>query len=143
MSNCSRCSGNSGPSLIKQAVGDVGGNAIGSAAAPVQRVVHRPEDLVDGDPAVVVPIGGFAVEQRCVAKSDVHHCEDVVDGHLPVAGAVAYTRRRGRRWCYGVRRCVGDGGSGCNCWCVGRRRGRGGGRHRAKRRRGRHGLTWR
>jgi hypothetical protein len=35
---------------------------------PIQGVVHRDEDLIDGDPAVVTRIGGFAVEERCVAE---------------------------------------------------------------------------
>jgi hypothetical protein len=39
-------------------------NSYGSGShAPVQRVVHRGENLVDGDLAIMVRIGGFAVEE--------------------------------------------------------------------------------
>jgi hypothetical protein len=51
--------------------------------APVQRVVHGCENLINGDMAVVVPISGLAVEEWGVAESDVHHREDLIAGAGP------------------------------------------------------------
>jgi hypothetical protein len=53
--------------------------------APVQRVVHRREDLVDGDLAVVVGVPCEAGVDIRVPQSNIHHCQLVV-GRLRTLG---------------------------------------------------------
>jgi hypothetical protein len=61
--------------------------------APVQRVVHRRKDLVDGDLAVLIGVAGVARRNRRVPQSDVHHRKDIIHGDRPVAVAIADARR--------------------------------------------------
>jgi hypothetical protein len=61
----------------------------GSAATPVQRVVHRRENLIDGDLAAVIGVSGWAGRDVCVAEGDVHHREEFVDRDRVVAVAVS------------------------------------------------------
>jgi len=63
-------------------------------ASAVQRVVHRREDLVDGDLVVVIGVSGCARHDRRIAEGDVHHREELVHRHLMVAVAVADTGGR-------------------------------------------------
>lgn len=60
-------------------------------------MIDRREDLIDGDLTVMV---GIAREARChfgILERDVYHGEDIIDGHRPVAVAVADTGDGERR----------------------------------------------
>lgn len=62
--------------------------------APGQRVVHRSKNLIDGDFAIVIGIARVARVDTCVAKSNVHHPEQLVHRDELVVVAVTDTRRR-------------------------------------------------
>lgn len=60
-----------------------------SVGTTVQRVVHRRENLIDGDLAVVVCIAGPAAICARIAERSVDQCEEFIDRYLTVGVAVA------------------------------------------------------
>jgi hypothetical protein len=74
-----------------------------AATAPIQRVVHRTEDLIHRDLAIIVGVAAVALRYFGVAEGDIHHGEDVVRSDVAIAVAVA-DAARWWRWCRGRRR---------------------------------------
>src|ERR1700687_5853612 len=64
------------------------------AAAPLQRVVHGPNDLIHGD--LVSAVGGASAANRdiSVPEGDIHHGEYLINRNRSVAVAVTETRPR-------------------------------------------------
>ena len=60
-----------------------------AATAAVERVVHRHENLIHRDLAIVVGVARFTRGDRRVAQRDVHQREDVVHGYMAIIVAVA------------------------------------------------------
>ena len=57
--------------------------------APVQRAIHRRENLIDGDLVVVVDVARQTGRYIRVPERDVHHGEDLIHGHDVIAVAIS------------------------------------------------------
>ena len=62
------------------------------SATAVQRVVHRDENLIDGDRIVLITVARAALGDLRLAQRYVHHQHHVADRDRAVAAAVAATR---------------------------------------------------
>jgi len=65
--------------------------------AAVERVVHGGYQFVDADVAVVVGVAGGTRRWIGGAERDVHHHDEIRNGHVAVPAAVANARLDRRR----------------------------------------------